>query len=132
LFYQLDLVTPGSLPSEASVRKHILQIPAFLINPLGLPHKGHLLYARTANFGVLPAFAIKAFLAKLSSLRSLVFEGHSHEFQENFAFFISFSCGYNRNIKTFNTLGLIIIYFREYDMLSDTHGKVATAIKRFT
>jgi hypothetical protein len=68
--YQLDLVTPGSLPSEASFLKQILQIPAFLINPLGLPHKGHRLYARAENFGFLCAFAIKAFLAKLSSLRS--------------------------------------------------------------
>jgi len=72
-YYQLDLVTPGSLPSEASVLKQILQIPAFLINALGLPHKGHLLYARTPNFGFLCAFAIKAFLAKLSSLRILSF-----------------------------------------------------------
>jgi hypothetical protein len=67
IIYQLDLVTPGSFPSEASFLKQILQIPAFLINPLGLPHKGHLLYARVENFGFLCAFAIKAFLAKLSS-----------------------------------------------------------------
>jgi hypothetical protein len=75
--HQLDLVTPGSLPSDASVRKQILQIPAFLINPLGLPHKGHLLYALTENLGFLPAFTIKALFAKLSSLESLIFKGHS-------------------------------------------------------
>jgi hypothetical protein len=65
--YQDDLVTPGSLPSEAKVLKQILQIPAFLINALGLPHRGHRLYARTANLGFRFAFAISAFLAKLSS-----------------------------------------------------------------
>jgi hypothetical protein len=63
--YQLDLVTPGRLPWDASVLKQILQIPAFRINPRGLPHNGHLLYPRTENLGFLFAFAIKAFLAKL-------------------------------------------------------------------
>jgi hypothetical protein len=43
LFYQLDFVTPGSLPWDASILKQILQIPNFLINALGLPHIGHLL-----------------------------------------------------------------------------------------
>lgn len=132
LSYQLDLVTPGSLPSDASVRKQILQIPAFLINPLGLPHKGHLLYERTANFGVLPAFTIKALLAKPSSLRSLVFEGHSQKSQENSAFFISFSCCYNGNIKTLYAFSLIIINFRKYNVLGDAQAEIAPAIKGFS
>ena len=66
--YQLDLTTPGSLPSEARVLKQILHIPNFLRNPLGLPHIGHLLYFRTLNFGFLIALTIKADFAKPASL----------------------------------------------------------------
>jgi len=66
--YQLDFITPGSLPSDASVRKQIRQIPNFLINALGLPHMGHRLYALTLNFGVLLAFIRSAVFAKRSSL----------------------------------------------------------------
>ena len=40
-FYQLDLITPGSFPSEASVRKQIRQIPNFLRKALGRPQIGH-------------------------------------------------------------------------------------------
>ncbi len=126
------MVTPGSLPSEASVLKQILQIPAFLINALGLPHKGHLLYARTLNFGFLCAFAIKAFLAKLSSLRSLVFKGHSHEFQEFFPFFIGLGCGYNRNIQTLDGVNLVIVDLRENDVLGDAEAVIAASIKGFS
>jgi len=38
--YQLDFVTPGNFPADARFLKQILQIPAFLINALGLPHIG--------------------------------------------------------------------------------------------
>ena len=124
------MVTPGNLPSDASTLKQILQIPAFLINPLGLPHKGHLLYARAENFGFLFALAIKAFLAKLSSLR-LLFERHSHQFQEFSAFLIGFRCGYNCNVKTFDAVGLVIVNFRENNVFGDTQAVIAAAIKRF-
>jgi hypothetical protein len=63
--YQLDFVTPGSFPADASVLKQILHIPNFLINALGLPQKGHLLYPLTLNFGVLAAFTIRDVLAKV-------------------------------------------------------------------
>ena len=67
-YYQLDLVTPGSIPCEARLRKHIRQIPNFLKNPLGLPHIGHLLYALTLNLGSLIPFILRAFFANSSSL----------------------------------------------------------------
>lgn len=127
--YQLDLVTPGRFPSDASFLKQILQIPAFLINPLGLPHKGQRLYDRTENLDFLFAFTIKAVLAKLSSLRSSIFERHPEKFQERLAFLIGFSCSHNCNIKTFNSIGLIIVNFREYDMLCDAEAVIAPSIK---
>jgi hypothetical protein len=65
--YQLDFITPGSFPSEASFRKQIRQIPNFLKKPLGLPQIGHLLYALTANLGFLPAFTLSDLFAKSSS-----------------------------------------------------------------
>jgi len=66
-YYQLDLVTPVISPLDASLRKQILQIPNFLINALGRPQSGHLLYLRTENFGFRCAFAIMDFLAKPTS-----------------------------------------------------------------
>jgi len=63
--YQLALVTPGNRPLDAIFRKHILQMPNCLINALGLPHSGHLLYLRTANFGFLFAFSLNALRAKV-------------------------------------------------------------------
>jgi hypothetical protein len=60
-------MTPGSLPWDASILKQILQIPNFLINALGLPHMGHLLYALALNFGSFSALILSAFLAKSSS-----------------------------------------------------------------
>lgn len=56
------------MPCEARLRKQIRQIPNFLKKPLGLPQIGHLLYARTLNFGFLIAFILRAVFAKLSSL----------------------------------------------------------------
>jgi len=61
--YQLDFVTPGIIPFNASVLKHILQRPNFLKTPFGLPQSPHLVYALTLNFGVLFCFAIKLFFA---------------------------------------------------------------------
>jgi hypothetical protein len=65
--YQLDLVTPVISPLEASLRKQILQTPNFLMNALGRPQRGHLLYFRTENFGFRCAFAMMDFLAKTTS-----------------------------------------------------------------
>jgi len=45
--YQLDFVTPGSLPWAARFRKQIRQVPNFLKNPLGLPQMGQRLYCLT-------------------------------------------------------------------------------------
>jgi len=39
--YQLDLITPGNLPSDANSRKQIRQMPNFRKKPLGRPHIGH-------------------------------------------------------------------------------------------
>jgi len=65
--YQLDLITPGNFPWDAMFRKQIRQIPNFLINARGRPHKGHRLYARTLNFGFRCAFMRNAVLAKSTS-----------------------------------------------------------------
>lgn len=65
--YQLDFVTPGRLPREASARKQIRQIPNFLINARGLPHIGQRLYPLTLNLGCRNAFILSAFRAKSSS-----------------------------------------------------------------
>jgi len=67
IFYQLDLVTPVISPLDASLRKQILQTPNFLMNALGRPQSGHLLYLRTENFGFRCAFAMMDFLAKPTS-----------------------------------------------------------------
>jgi hypothetical protein len=72
LTYQLDLVTPVISPLDASLRKQILQTPNFLMNALGRPQRGHLLYFRTANFALRCDFAIMDFLAKLTSKFSLI------------------------------------------------------------
>jgi hypothetical protein len=65
--YQLDLVTPGSLPWEARFRKQIRQIPNFLKNPLGLPQMGQRLYCLTLNLGFRIALILSDFFAKSSS-----------------------------------------------------------------
>ena len=63
LVYQLDFVTPGSLPSDASSRKQILQSWNFRITPRGRPQRRQRLYERTANFGLRFDLAINDFLA---------------------------------------------------------------------
>jgi len=65
--YQLDFVTPGSLPSSASVRKQMRQIWYLRIKALGRPHARHRLYARTLNFGGRLHFSIIDFLATVIS-----------------------------------------------------------------
>jgi len=66
--YQLDFVTPGILPSEASFRKQMRHISNFLIYPRDLPQILHLRTRRVEYFGVFIAFknialrAIYAFL----------------------------------------------------------------------
>jgi hypothetical protein len=66
--YQLDFVTPGRTPWCAIVLKHILQIPNFLKNPLGLPQIAHLLCFLTANFGCFFDFNTMHFFAIFSPL----------------------------------------------------------------
>jgi hypothetical protein len=39
--YQLDLITPGNFPWEASSRKQIRQIPNLRMNARGLPQMEH-------------------------------------------------------------------------------------------
>jgi hypothetical protein len=38
--YQLDLITPGSRPSDAILRKQMRQMPNFLKNARGRPQMG--------------------------------------------------------------------------------------------
>jgi hypothetical protein len=57
---------------NASLRKQIRHTPNFLMNALGRPQSGHLLYFRTPNLGLRCAFAIMDFLAKPTSKLSQV------------------------------------------------------------
>src|SRR6516225_1327611 len=56
--YQLDLVMPGSSPRWAMDRKQIRHSPNRRYTARGRPHREHLLYPRTLNFGVRLALAI--------------------------------------------------------------------------
>ena len=104
--YQDDLVTPVTWPLDANLRKQIRQIPNLRINAFGRPQRGHLLYFRTANFGVLFAFAMRDFLAKLTSslLTSKVigndsaFERHAKKFEKASGLIIILSGGYNADV----------------------------------
>jgi hypothetical protein len=64
IYYQLDFITPGSIPSEARPRKQIRQIPNLRIKPLGLPQIGQRLWVRTLNLGFRTAFISRDFFAK--------------------------------------------------------------------
>jgi hypothetical protein len=63
LFYQDDLVTPGSLPSLANSLKQIRHKSKSLMYPCFLPHLKHLLTTLEEYFGVLFALAITDFFA---------------------------------------------------------------------
>jgi hypothetical protein len=67
LCYQLDLMTPGSSPRNAMLRKQMRQMPNLRRNALGRPQRGQRLYARTLYFGLLAALAMSDFFAKVSS-----------------------------------------------------------------
>ena len=75
--YQLDFVTPGSLPAEARDLKQIRHIPNFLKKPRGLPQIGQRLYALTLYFGFLFALFLKAAFAKPILLLSLISKRHT-------------------------------------------------------
>jgi hypothetical protein len=66
--YQLALTTPGISPERANSRKQIRQMPNFLRYARERPHRLHLLYERTLNFGGLFDFAIQDFFATSSSV----------------------------------------------------------------
>jgi hypothetical protein len=61
--YQLDFVTPGSLPSEASSRKQIRQTPNFRMYARLRPQSLHRFTWRTSNFAGRDAFTIHDFFA---------------------------------------------------------------------
>ena len=61
--YQLDLVMPGSSPRCAIVRKQIRHRPNLRYTARGRPQREHLVYARTSNFGLRFALAIRLFFA---------------------------------------------------------------------
>jgi len=61
--YQLDLVMPGSSPRCAMVRKQMRHRPNLRYTARGRPQREHLVYPRTANFGVRFALAIRPFFA---------------------------------------------------------------------
>lgn len=50
-FYQLDLRTPGSIPSFANSRKQIRQMPKSLIKPFPRPQRKHRFFCRVENLG---------------------------------------------------------------------------------
>jgi hypothetical protein len=66
LSYQLDLVTPGIMPSLASLRKHNLHMSNFLMYPLGRPQSLQRRTSRVVYFGFFRAFRIIANLAILT------------------------------------------------------------------
>jgi len=125
------------LPCEARSRKQMRHIPNFLINALGLPHIGHLLYSRTLNFALLNAFALRDFLAKASSLyfdvfvafHALIIKWHSHKLEEFFSLFVSPGGRNDGNIKPLNLINLVIINFRKNDMLFYSQGVIPVVIK---
>ncbi|OGI58285.1 hypothetical protein A3C60_02120 [Candidatus Nomurabacteria bacterium RIFCSPHIGHO2_02_FULL_37_45] len=51
IFYQLDLRTPGNMPSLANSLKQIRQIPKSLIKAFPRPQRKHRFLARVENFG---------------------------------------------------------------------------------
>ena len=49
MFYQLAFFTPGIFPASAMSRKITLDIPKYLMYPLGLPVNWHLFFRRTVE-----------------------------------------------------------------------------------
>ena len=56
--YQEDFRTPGSMPSLASSRKQMRQMPKSRIKALPRPHLKHLFFWRVENLGFLAARAL--------------------------------------------------------------------------
>lgn len=115
-------------------------MPNFLINALGLPHNGHLLYALTPNLGCRIAFILRAFFANFSSLLlydlakkciiinilykkacllhlvcytngRLISERHTQKFKKFFPFVITICSIHDSNIKPIYFIYSIIINF---------------------
>jgi len=61
--YQLDLVTPGKRPTEASSRKQMRQTPNFRMYDRLRPHNLQRLTCRVENFAGLSALTIRLFFA---------------------------------------------------------------------
>lgn len=131
LCYQLDFITPGSSPRRAMFRKQMRQMPNLRKKALGRPQRGQRLYDRTLNFGFLFALAISDFLATVTSSVLLVFEGHTHHFQQGLTLFIGFGCGDYGNVQPLDLVNLVVLDLRENNVLFDTQGKVSSAIERF-
>lgn len=130
--YQLDLVTPGTIPSFASALKHILHILNFLRYAFGLPQRGHLLYALTLNFGFLSAFMRILFFANLSSYDSwLAVKRHMELLQQKFCILIIFGRGNYGDVKTFRLLNLVKVDLRENKEFLYSYCIVSSAVKRF-
>jgi hypothetical protein len=66
--YQLDFVTPGILPSEASFRKQIRHMSNFRIYPLDLPQILQRRTKRVEYFGFFSALRIIALRAMYAFL----------------------------------------------------------------
>ena len=58
LNYQLDLRTPGSIPSLANSLKQIRQTPKSLMKPFPRPQRKHRFFCRVENFGFFAALAL--------------------------------------------------------------------------
>jgi len=66
--YQLDLRTPGSIPSLASSRKQIRHKPKSLIKALPLPQRKHRFFCRVENFGFFKALAFTDVFAIINNI----------------------------------------------------------------
>jgi hypothetical protein len=66
--YQLALMTPGTSPLKASIRKQMRHMENFRKKARGRPHSGHRLYFLTLNLGSLLALLISDFFATLTLL----------------------------------------------------------------
>ncbi|OGI96707.1 hypothetical protein A2W67_01565 [Candidatus Nomurabacteria bacterium RIFCSPLOWO2_02_40_28] len=61
--YQLDLRTPGSIPSLANSLKQIRQMPKSRIKAFPRPQRKHLFFCRVENLGFFKALAFTDVLA---------------------------------------------------------------------
>src|SRR5580698_3996504 len=108
-------------------RRQMRQRPNLRSTARGRPHRRHLVYARTLNFGVRCCFSINAFLAM--GLGDLLLEWEAESGEEGSALRVVLGADTDGDVHAADDVDTVVVDLGEDQLLGDPEGVVPMAVE---